>query len=773
MRFGIGQPVTRKEDRRFLCGQGQFVADIDLARQTQAVFVYSPHAHARIRGVDTAAAEEVPGVHAVLTGAYWASAGMGCFEPEFMVEDVGGPKAVRTKIWPLARDRVRYVGERVAVVIADTQAQARDAAELVSVDYEGLPAVVGVADAMRPDAPLVHDDIKHNVSFTMSMGDALATAQAFARAHHVTRLSLRNNRVTAVSMEPRGCIADFDRGTGRYTLYTSTQAVHGVRQTLARQILHVPENRIRVIARDVGGGFGMKGQTYPEEAVLTHAARLIGRPVKWIPSRTEALLGDNHARDQTVDAELALDADGRFLALRWNGVHNAGAYLAAYGTIPPLYAALLAPGVYDIPVVAVANSFVFTNTAPTMPYRGAGRPEAIYIIERLVDQTARELRLDPAELRRRNMIRHDAFPYQTKTGLIYDSGDYTRVMARCQEDADWIGYAARSAASTAAGRYRGRGIVYYIDNTGIFNERMELRFDPDGELTIVAGTLSHGQGHETSYAQMVADWLGVPEDKIRLAQADTDEIAIGRGTYASRSMMIGGSALRAAADDVIEKGKRLAAHFMEADAIDIAFADGAFSIAGTDRSMPIDLVARMSFMPMGLPATLGVGLQGVGAFSSDLSSFPNGCHICEVEIDPETGAVVVDRYAVVDDIGTVINPLLAAGQILGGIAQGAGQALLEEVTYDPVSGQFLTGSLLDYAMPRADTLASVHLDFSPVPSNTNPLGAKGAGEGGTVAATPTIMNAIVDALAPRGVGNLPMPATPERIWRALRNHNAG
>ena len=403
MRFGIGQPVTRKEDRRFLCGQGQFVADIGLARQTHAVFVYSPHAHARILGIDTAAAERAPGVHAVLTGAYWASAGMGCFEPEFMVEDVGGPKAVRTRIWPLAHERVRYVGERVAVVIADTETKARDAAELVSVDYEVLPAVVGIASALRPDAPPVHDDIGDNVSFTMSVGDAAATAQAFARAHHVTKLSLRNNRVTAVSMEPRGCVADFDRGTGRYTLYTSTQAVHGVRQTLARQILHVPENRIRVIARDVGGGFGMKGQTYPEEAVLTHAARLIGRPVKWIPSRTEALLGDNHARDQTVDAELALDVDGRFLALRWNGAHNAGAYVAAFGTIPSLYAVLLAPGAYDFPVVAVTNSFVFTNTAPTTPYRGAGRPEAIFIIERLVDQAARELRFDPAELRRRNL----------------------------------------------------------------------------------------------------------------------------------------------------------------------------------------------------------------------------------------------------------------------------------------------------------------------------------------------------------------------------------
>ena len=768
MRFGIGQPVTRKEDRRFLTGQGRYVADIDLARQTHAVFVLSPHAHARIRTVDKAAAEQLPGVYAVLTGKEWAADGLGTLDPEFMAEDMGGPKGFRTKLPPLAQDRVRYVGERVAVVIAATEALARDAAELVSVDYEVLPSVVSTEDAVRPGAPLIHEGAANNTSFTMHIGDG-DIGPFFARAHHVTRLSLNNNRVTAVTMEPRGCIADYDPGTRRYTLYTSTQNVHGVRQTLARQILHVPESRIRVIARDVGGGFGMKGQTYPEEAVLVWASRRIGRPVKWIPSRAEALLGDNQGRDQKVDAELALDADGRFLALRWNGMHNAGAYIAAYGAIPIVFSLMLASTVYDIPAVAVTSSLVFTNTAPTTPYRGAGRPEAVYIMERLVDQAAREMHIDPAELRRKNLIRRDAFPYHTRTGLTYDTGHYAEAMAKCQDLADWNGYAARQAASEAVGKCRGRSIVYYVDNTGIFNERMELRFDPDGELTIVAGTLSHGQGHETSYAQMVADWLGVPEDKIHLAQADTDEVAIGRGTYASRSMMIGGSALRAAADEVIERGKRFAAHFMEADTADIAFADGAFTIAGTDRSMPIGQVAQMSFIPVGLPSALGVGLQGAGAFSSDMSSFPNGCHICELEIDPDTGAVVIDRYTVVDDVGTVINPLLAKGQIQGGITQGAGQALIEEVVYDRDSGQLLTGTLLDYGIPRADMLPAITIDFSPVPSTTNPLGAKGAGEGGTVASTPAVMNAILDALAPLGVTDLPMPATPERIWRALRD----
>lgn len=768
MRFGIGQPVTRKEDGRFLTGRGRYVADIDLARQSYAVFLFSPHAHAQIRSIDKSAAEQVPGVYAVLTGEDWAADGLGSLDPEAMPEDMGGPKGYRTKRPPLAQGRVRYVGERVAVVIAATEAIARDAAELVAVDYEILPAAVTVEAAVRPGAPLVQDGVPNNTSFTMRLGNGDATDAAFARAHHVTRLSLYNNRLTAVTMEPRGCIADYDRGTRRYLLYSSTQNVHGVRQTLAHHILHVPESRIRVVARDVGGGFGMKGNVYPEEAILVWAALRVGRPVKWIPTRSEALLGDYAGRDQRVSAELALDADGKFLALRWTGSHNIGAYIEGAGAIPIIFSLKLASTVYDIPAVSVTSSLVFTNTAPTVPYRGAGRPEAVYIMERLVDQAAREMHIDPAELRKRNLIRSDAYPYQTRTGWTYDTGNYAAAMAKCQALADWSGYAVRHADSKAAGKLRGRGITYYVDNTGVFNERMEVRFDPSGELRILAGTLSHGQGHETTYAQMVGDWLGVAEDKIHLAQADTDEIAIGRGTYASRSMMIGGSALRAAADEVIERGKRFAAHFMEADAADISFADGAFTISGTDRSMPIGQVVQMSFIPVGLPSALGVGLQGAGAFNSDLPSFPNGCHICELEIDPETGAVELDRYSVVDDCGTVINPLLAKGQIMGGVAQGGGQALLEDVVYDHDSGQLLTGTLMDYGIPRADTVPSITIDFSPVPSTTNPLGAKGVGEGGTVASTPTVMNAILDALAPLGVRDVPMPATPERVWRAIR-----
>ncbi|MGA2128744.1 MAG: xanthine dehydrogenase family protein molybdopterin-binding subunit [Xanthobacteraceae bacterium] len=769
MRFGIGQPVTRIEDPRFLTGRGRYVADIDLPHQMHAAFIYSPHAHADIASIDTAVAAAAPGVAAVLTGADWVADGLGTIDPEMMPEDMGGPKGYRTKRYPLAVGRVRYVGERVAVVIAATEAQAREGADLVSIEYRTLPAVVRAADAVAADAPLLYDGAARNTSFTLRMGNADAVAPAFARAHHVTTITLFNNRLNAMTMEPRGCIGDYDEGTGRYTLHTSTQNVHGLRHGLSHQILHIPEGRIRVVARDVGGGFGMKGHVYPEDAVVTWASRRVLRPVKWIASRSEALMGDNHGRDQLVTAELALAADGRFLALRWSALHNVGAYIEGAGAVPIVFSLRLAPTVYDIPAVDVSSSAVFTNTAPTVPYRGAGRPEAVYIMERIIDQAAREMGIDRAEIRRKNFIPPAAMPYTTRTGWTYDTGDSAAALDKCVALADWQGFAARRRATEAAGRRRGRAIVYYVDNTGIFNDRMEIRFDPSGTLTILSGMLSHGQGHETTFAQMVSDWLGVPPENIRLAQADTDEVAIGRGTYASRSMMVGGSALRAASDEVIERGKRFAGHFMEANAGDIVFADGRFTVAGTDKVMPIGQVAQMSFIPVGLPSELGIGLTGAGAFSADVPSFPNGCHVCEVEVDPETGAVVLDRYAVVDDIGTVINPLLARGQVHGGVAQGAGQALCEDIHYDRESGQLVTGTLMDYAVPRADAVPDVAVDFSPVPSKSNPLGVKGVGEGGTVAATPTVMNAIIDALAPLGVTDVEMPATAERVWRAIRD----
>jgi carbon-monoxide dehydrogenase large subunit len=772
MQFGIGQSVARKEDPRFLTGRGHYVADIDLPRQTYAVFLYSPHAHAEIKSIDKKAAEAAPGVLAVLTGENWVADKLGTIDPEAMPEDMGGPKGYRTHRHPLATDRARYVGERVAVVIALTEAQGRDAAELVEIDYQVLPSVVRGSDAVAAGAPLVYDGAANNTSFTLRMGNVDAVDPAFAKAAHVTKVELFNNRLNAFTMEPRGCLADWDEGTERYTLYTSTQNPHGIRHGLSHQILHVPESQIRVVARDVGGGFGMKGQVYCEEAVCVWAARKVGRPVKWIATRTEALMGDAHGRDQTVSAELALAADGKFLALRWKGYHNVGAYIEGSAVVPVMFALRLAPTVYDIPAVAVFNSCVFTNTAPCVPYRGAGRPEAVYIIERLIDKAAHEMKLDRAEIRRKNLIAPAAMPYSTKTGWTYDTGNYADGLDKCQALADWKGYEARRTKSEASGRKRGRGIVYYVDNTGIFNDRMEISFDPTGIVTVNAGTFSHGQGHETVYAQMVAEWLSVPFDRIRFAQGDTDAFAIGRGTYASRSMMVGGSALRAAADAVIENGKRFAAHFMEANAADITFAEGKFTIAGTDKAMPLLQIAAMSFIPMGIPGELGMGLRGDGAFTANVPSFPNGCHICEVEIDLDTGVVTLDRYAVVDDLGFVLNPMLAQGQIHGGVVQGAGQALCEDIVYDKASGQLVSGSQMDYCVPRADLMPNIAVDFNPVPSKSNPLGVKGVGEGGTVAATPTVMNAILDALSGLGIDDVAMPATSERVWQAVQSARA-
>ena len=767
MQFGIGQSVKRKEDPRFLRGRGRYVSDMTLHRQSYAVFVYSSYAHAEINSIDTSAAEEMPGVIAVLIGQDYIDDGMGP-TGGVMPEDMGGPPGYRTLHMPMAADRVRFVGERVAVVIAESEDQARDAADLISIDYSELPAVVMAEDAVKDGSSLVYDEAENNISFTLRLGNSDATESAFKNAHHITKLSLHNNRIDAVTMEPRGCLGEFDSRSGRLNFYTSTQNVHGIRQGLSAQNLNVPESMIRVVAGDVGGGFGMKGHVYPEEAIVAWACKKVERPVKWIATRSESLMGDDHGRDQTVDAELALDENGKFIGLRWWGLHNVGAYIEGAGAIPVLFAVKLAPTVYNIPAVDVINKAVFTNTAPTVPYRGAGRPEAVYIMERLVDLAAKETGIDRAEIRKINFIDPKAMPHSTVTGWTYDTGEYVKALEKCQDLSDWNGYDERKKLSDSKGLKRGRGIVYYVDNTGIFNERMEIRFDPSGTITIVSGVLSHGQGHETSFAQMVSEWLNVPFQTIRLTQADTDEVPIGRGTYASRSMMVGGSALQAAADDVISKGKKFAAHFMEADASDIEFNEGSFRVVGTDKSMTLTEVAKMSFMPVHLPSEeLGIGLQGVGAFSAEVPSFPNGCHISEVEIDPETGTVKIDRYSVVDDIGTVINPLLAQAQIHGGVVQGVGQALLEDLCYDRNTGQLLAGSFMDYGMPRADAMPDIKVEFSPVPSLSNPLGAKGVGEGGTVASTPSIVNAVLDALHPLGVKCIDTPVTPHRVWNSI------
>jgi carbon-monoxide dehydrogenase large subunit len=767
-KFGIGQPVRRVEDQRFLTGRGRYVDDLQLAHQAYGAVVASPHAHARIRGIDVRTAVAAPGVLCVLTAADARADNLGAMPPLFMPEDMGGPKGYRTFKPLLAADKARHVGERIAFVVAEHPIQAREAAELVAVDYEPLPAAVNVEDAVKDDAPRIWEESTSNVAFPLMMGNKQATDAAFAGAKHVVRLRLENNRLSANAMEPRAAIGDYSPADDSYTLYTSTQNPHGVRQMLCQAVFRMPETKLRVVAYDVGGGFGMKGDTYPEEGLVLWASRRLGRPVKWTATRSESLLGDDHGRDQVVECEMALDEHGQILAIRSQALHAVGAYVTGAGVVPPLYSLKLVPNVYAVPAIHVATRAIFTNTVPTGPYRGAGRPEAIYITERLLDLAAQKLGLDPVEIRRRNYIAPGAMPYSTPTGFVYDTGEFARLTDKCLELADWQGYAARQTASEKEGRRRGRGMIYYLEDCGVFNDRMELRFDPGGTVTIVAGTFSHGQGHATTYAQMVSDWLGVPFESIRFVQGDTDQVSFGRGTYASRSVMIGGNALKAAADALIERAKPLAAQLLEAAAGDLSFQDGRFQITGTDRSISLVDVAKAFYRPVGLPRQFGIGLEASGSWSTEPSNFPNGCHICEVEVDPETGVVTIDRYSVVDDVGRIINPLICEGQIQGGLAQGIGQALLERVAYDSDSGQLLSGSFTDYAMPRADDLPAFDLDFIEVPCKTNPLGVKGVGEAGSVGAPPTVMNAILDALRPLGVEHIDMPATPRRVWEAIQ-----
>ena len=768
MSFGIGQPVLRTEDPRFLTGRGTFVDDITVPHMAYMAVVYATVAHADILTIATANAEGAPGVLAVFTGKDVVAAGLGGIPPAFMPEDMGGPPGFRTECPILATGRVRHVGERVAIVVAETPELAAEAAELVVVDYDALPVVVRAADAMADGAPLVHDGAARNTSFTLRFGDAAATDAAFEGAAHVVSVEIYNNRITTCSMEPRGAIGDYRAMDDAYVLTSSIQAPHNTRTTLAQDIFHEPEAKFRVIAPDVGGGFGLKGQVHPEDALVLWASKHVGRPVKWIADRTEAFLGDNQARDQTAHCELALDADGKFLGLRVRAMHNCGAYIVGSACVPITFSLRMAPSVYAIPAIDVMSDMVFTNTAPTVPYRGAGRPEAIYTIERLADKAARALGIDRVELRRRNYLTPQDMPHSTATRFVYDSGEFGAATDKCLSLADRDGFDARREASEAVGLRRGLGISYYIDDCGIFNERMDIRFDASGSLTIEAGTFSHGQGHQTTYAQMISDWLGVPFDNIRFEQGDTARIGIGRGTYASRSMTIGGSALRRAADDLLERGKKLAAHMLEAASDDLEFADGKFTVAGTDRAIPLIEVAKFSYHPMAVPIEFGVGLEGSGVFDGHHPSFPNGCHICEVEIDCDTGQVRLDRYSVVDDIGIVLNPLLAEGQIHGGIVQGIGQALLEDIYHDD-DGQLLTGSYMDYATPRADDVSKFTTGWHSVPCTSNPIGVKGVGEGGTVGATPTVINAILDALAPLGVTDIGLPATPQRVWQAIRN----
>lgn len=768
MKFGIGQPVPRKEDPRFLTGRGRFVDDIELPRIAHGYVVRSPHANARIKSIDIKAAQAAPGVLAVLTGEDYAADKLGDIHCHFPVPLLAGPP-VSSPFPALARGVVKCVGMPVVFVVADSIALAKDAAELVQIDYEVLPAVVSPSQAAQPGAPKVWEHAKDNVSFTIALGDAGKVDVAFKAANHVAKAQFVNNRITTNSLEPRGAMGVYDAGNDTFTLYHSGQAPHVERETIANEIFHIDDARVRVISNDVGGGFGMKGGTYPEDILVLWAARKVNRPVKWIGERMESIASDAHARDQVVDVEMAFDADGRITALRQNSVYGAGAYLSQTAAISPMFSVTLSSGVYAIPAIRAVTRGIFTNTVATAPYRGAGRPEASYMLERLMDIAAREMGKDPIELRRKNFVKPAQMPYQTALAYRYDCGDFEVVMDRTLKAADWNGFDKRKADSAKRGKIRGRGIACYLEAATIFNERMEIRFNPAGTVSVVAGTFSHGQGHETVYAQMVAEFLGVEFDQVRLIQGDTDAVSFGRGTYASRSISLGGAALRIASDRIIEKGKEIAGFMMEAAPTDIEFKAGKFAVKGTDKAVPITAVAKRSYVPMGYPAHLGVGLEAVGEFDMGPGNFPNGCQIAEVEIDPDTGAVELVRMFITDDVGTVINPLLLEGQMHGGVAQGVGQALCENITYDPVTGQLLTASFLDYAMPRADDLPSFQVDVHPIPTGTNPIGAKGAGETGTVGAPGAVMNAIADALISRGKKPIDMPATPERVWRALRS----
>ncbi len=766
MKYGVGQPVPRSEDRRFLTGRGRYVDDLALPRMAHGVVLRSPYAHARIAGIDASVARAAPGALAVLTGEDYRADGLGSI-PCLSIDDGTATGPAQLAPTPaLALDAARHVGAPVAFVVAETRDRALDAAELVSVDYEELPAAVDAAKAAGSAA--VWPEAPDNRCFAVEMGDREAVEAAFAAAHRVARLALYNNRIAAVSMEPRGAVGEYDAADDRYRLHLSCQNPHRVRQLLAQGMFRIPESRLSVVARDVGGGFGMKGGVFPEDALVLWAARRLDRPVKWIAARSEGMASDTHARDQRATAEMALDGDGRILGLRVDADYNLGAHLAAGAGVSPVHSTTLYSGVYAIPAIHATTRAAYTNTAWTSPYRGAGRPEATYLLERLIEEAARETGIDATELRRRNLIAPGAMPYRTPLGLEYDTGEFEAVMDAALVLADWDGFAGRRAETEARGRLRGRGIACYLESAALSNERMEIRFDASGSVTVVAGTFSHGQGHETVYAQMVSDWLGVDFASVRLVQGNTDAVSIGRGTFGSRSMTVGGSALRIAADKVVERGREIAAYLLEAARDDIAFDAGAFAVAGTDRSVGIVDVAKAAYAPFGFPAELGLGLEGVGDYAAGRGNFPNGCQIAEVEVDPETGAVDLVRLSAVDDVGRALNPLLLDGQIHGGIAQGAGQALLEDMVYDRDTGQLLTGSLMDYAMPRADDLPAFALAMHDVPTSTNPLGVKGAGETGTVGAAPAIVHAILDALSPFGATDIAMPATPERVWRAIR-----
>lgn len=768
----IGDSMLRVEDYRFLTGQGRYVDDIELARMVYGVPLLSPYAHAHIVSIETGPAFASPGVLAVLTGADLEKAGLGGMPPLFMPEDMGGPKGYRTSRPLLVKDRVRCVGDRVAFVVAETAAQARDALELIEVEYEELPSVSALEDAVKADAPQLWEGAPGNKCCMVMYGNEAETDAAFTQAKHVTILNIENNRLTANSIEPRGAIGSYDASEDAFQLYTSSQNPHGARQMLATNVFRIPETSLRVVSPDVGGGFGMKADAYPEDGLVLWAAKVCGRPVKWIPSRSESIATDNHGRDQRVKAEMALTFEGKILGIRVHSLHAFGAYVVSAAVAPLNFALRFIPGVYDVPAFFGVNVGIFTNTSPTGPYRGAGRPEATYVSERLLDQAAAELGIEAAEIRRRNFIQPSQLPYSTKTGFVYDSGDFPGLLEQCLSLSDATGFEARRHQSNEHGMLRGLGISFFIEQGGIFNDQMTLRFDPSGSATILAGTHSHGQSHATVFTQLVSEWLGLPVSSIRYVQGDTDKVAFGRGTYAARSSMIGGSALFLACQQIVEKAKPVAAFMLKCAVSQLIAEPGWYVTSDGDKRIPFVEVAKACFIKAGPLSQFGVGLEATGTWNTDPPNFPNGCHICEVEIDPQTGVVRVDRYNAVDDVGRALNPMICEGQIHGGLAQGIGQALLEHVVYDRETGQLLSGSFMDYGMPRADDMPSFNLKMAEIPCKTNPIGVKAVGEAGTIGAPAAVMNAVMDALRPMGIEHLEMPATPLRVWQALSNAKA-
>jgi carbon-monoxide dehydrogenase large subunit len=778
----IGARIERKEDYRFLTGAGQYTDDITLPRQTYAAFVRSPHAHAKLRSVKSDKAKRSPGVLAVYTGEDVAAAKLGGLPCGWLITDVNGQPMKEPPYPVLAQGKVRFVGERVAVVVAETLGQARDAAEMVEVDYEPLPAVVDASRARAKGAPALHDIAPDNTCYVWALGDKAAVDAAFARAAHVTKLEFVNNRLVPNAIEPRAANGSYSRAEDSYTLYVANQNPHVERLLMTAFVMGLPEHKVRVVAGDVGGGFGSKIYLYAEDVVVTWASRQLNRPVKWTAERSESYVSDAHGRDHHTVAELALDKDGKFLAMRVKTTANVGAYLSTFASCIPtiLYATLLA-GQYTTPLIHCEVTAVFTNTAPVDAYRGAGRPEATYVVERLVETAAREMRIDPAEIRRRNFI--TKFPYQTPVALLYDAGDYGATMDAAQKLGDVAGYAARKKATEAKGKLRGIGYAAYIEACGIapsavagslgaragLFEAGEIRVHPTGSVTVFTGSHSHGQGHETTFAQVVADRLGIPVDNVDIVHGDTGKILFGMGTYGSRSIAVGGTAIMKALDKIVAKGKKIAAHLMEAAESDVEYDRGVYKVKGTDKKKMFGEVAFAAYVPHNYPHDrLEPGLNENAFYDPSNFTFPAGTYICEVEVDQETGAVKIDRWTAVDDFGKIINPMIVEGQVHGGLAQGIGQALTELCRYDD-TGQLVTGSFMDYCIPRADDVPTFQVDTRETPCTHNPLGVKGCGEAGAIGAPAALMNAITDAI---GVKDLPMPASPHNVWRALKSRKA-